>query len=92
MEAHAVEVECLPVENVVREAFFQQFDQVLDRSAAHEAGLHSRLLHHLLEIADGRQRNSARTRLEREAITHDARIAQGNALQTRRCAGDLASA
>ena len=64
------------VENVVREAFFQQFDQVLGRSAAHEAGLHSRLLHHLLEIADKRQRNSARTRLEREAIMHDARIAQ----------------
>ena len=76
MDCTPLEVERLPVEDVVGEALFQQFDQILGRAAANESRLHARLFHHLLEVADKSQSNSAGARLEREAVAHDAGITQ----------------
>ena len=62
--AHSVEIEGLPVEDIVGESFFEQFDEIFGGPAAHEAGLYSGLFHQLLQIADKRQSDSARASLE----------------------------
>ena len=99
--AHAVEVECLAVEDVADETFFQQIDEILGRAAAHEAGFHVGLLHHC--VRDSRQRPARfrPPRLKGEAVAHDARVAQksrdefgdaqavGGARDLRRAADDL---
>ncbi len=73
---HRIEVEGLPVEDVAGEAFLQHVDQVLGRTAAHEAGLDAGLLHHAREVVDEGQRDAACSSLEGEAVAHDAAVAQ----------------
>src|SRR5436309_12875279 len=50
--AHSVEIECLAVEDIVGESFFQQLDEKLGRTAANKAGFYSVLSHQPPPIAD----------------------------------------
>jgi len=71
--AHRVEIECLPVENVLGEPFFQHLDQILRRAPTHEARCDARLFHHRLEVLHECQRDAACARLERKTIAQNAR-------------------
>src|SRR5215470_7728285 len=74
--AHSLEVESLPIENVVCEALFQKFHQILCRPSTNKARLYSGLLHHPLEVTHKCQGDSTRPCLKGEAIAHDAGVAQ----------------
>ena len=68
---HSFEIEGLPVEDVIGQAFLEHFDQVARRSSAHEAGFHSIFFHHApQEIHEG-QCDSSGACLKREPGAHD---------------------
>src|SRR4051794_29105452 len=66
-----VQIEGLSVEDVLGEAFFEEFDKMLGGAATDEAGLDVGLAHHLAEIVDEGERDAAGSGLEREAVAHD---------------------
>src|SRR5579871_3392069 len=74
--ANAIEVEGLSVEDVICQTLFQKFDKILSRAPSDETGFDTSFLHHVFQITDKGERDASGTRLEGEAVAHDARVTQ----------------